>query len=281
MIRSLRFVMVMFVLVIICGCQIQFSKHETAHSSVLPNTFSILITRDFGTKKIGSYNGTVDNTLNLLSAMKQHFQIKTAYDGTFINAINGLESGYTSKSWTDRKKNDWFFYVNGLLSDNGAGDVFIHHGDLIQWDFHSWGNGKDDIDAMIGSFPQPFIAMNQNQTLQIIYDQGFEKAAEELQFWIATVCSAPIVLTNISDVKIESIETPSFRIVSSVKSDALFRATRSRLNESRPIVWTLEANNEKNARSMITLLSSSSVWHGWAAATLNGSTLIPVEGGND
>ena len=51
---------------------------------------------------------------------------------------------------------DWFYYVNGVEASKGAASTNVHPGDHIWWDRHDWSQ-TDDVPAVVGSFPQPFL----------------------------------------------------------------------------------------------------------------------------
>ncbi len=50
---------------------------------------------------------------------------------------------------------DWFIYLDGILTDQGAGGLRVAGGDRIWWDHHEWGL-TPDVPAVVGSFPEPF-----------------------------------------------------------------------------------------------------------------------------
>ncbi len=51
---------------------------------------------------------------------------------------------------------DWFYYVNGVEASKGAAATNVHPGDHVWWDRHDWSQ-TDDVPAVVGSFPQPFL----------------------------------------------------------------------------------------------------------------------------
>ena len=52
---------------------------------------------------------------------------------------------------------DWFFFVNGIYSDIGAGEAKVHAGDRIWWDYRDWAEAYR-VPAVVGSWPEPFLA---------------------------------------------------------------------------------------------------------------------------
>lgn len=115
----------------------------------------LVVTRDYGKATIFNQWLPVLEKQDALSLTAKYLDVKTSYGGSFINAINGLESGYTGKMALKRQKYDWFFYFNGVLAGTGAGDVKIKSGDVVWWDYHDWGSSTF-TPAIIGAFPHPF-----------------------------------------------------------------------------------------------------------------------------
>lgn len=114
----------------------------------------LLVTRDYGETVIFNQWVAVQDQQKALSLTESYLDVKTSYGGSFINSINGLESGYTGKM-IKKTKQDWFFYINGVLAGSGAADVSIKSGDVVWWDYHDWGSAAF-TPAMIGAFPHPF-----------------------------------------------------------------------------------------------------------------------------
>jgi hypothetical protein len=74
--------------------------------------------------------------------------VGTRYGGGFVESING-RSGNSSRL-------DWFYYVNGVEASIGAASTAVHRGDRIWWDLHDW-SAAEDVPAVVGSFPEPFV----------------------------------------------------------------------------------------------------------------------------
>ncbi len=77
-------------------------------------------------------------------------KVTTRYGGSFVQSIDGISGGGSGGT------SDWFFYVNGIEADKGATSIKVHQGDRIWWDYRDWGV-TDDIPAVVGSFPEPFL----------------------------------------------------------------------------------------------------------------------------
>ncbi|MCW2993787.1 MAG: hypothetical protein JWQ18_1282 [Conexibacter sp.] len=113
----------------------------------------LLVSKDFGAEPLVQTDkpktGGSDTVMRLLQ--RNAPKVTTRFGGGFVQSIAGV-SGGTSGG----KPVDWFFYVNGIQADKGATSVKVHQGDRVWWDHHDWGV-TDDVPAVVGSFPEPFL----------------------------------------------------------------------------------------------------------------------------
>ena len=86
-----------------------------------------------------------------MSLLTRNATVSTRYGGGFVQSIDGLDGGQSGGHSVD-----WFYYVNGIQAAKGAASTNVHPGDHIWWDRHDW-TATDDIPAVVGSFPQPFL----------------------------------------------------------------------------------------------------------------------------
>jgi Domain of unknown function (DUF4430) len=86
-----------------------------------------------------------------MSLLVRNHKVKTRYGGGFVQSIDGHSGGTLGG-----EPIDWFYYVNGVEASRGAADTNVHAGDHIWWDLHDWGQ-TDDVPAVVGSFPEPFL----------------------------------------------------------------------------------------------------------------------------
>lgn len=143
---------------------------------------ALLVTRDFGHQKMfGRTVGLVRDEVGM-EVLFRNLDIQTAYGGGFVNSINGLESGYTFFTGEDRKKHDWFYWVNGILAPVGIAEYRPQPGDVVWWDYHDWGMTMF-IPAVIGSYPQPFRNgfWGKNPGTVVMYTQEYGKEALQLK----------------------------------------------------------------------------------------------------
>lgn len=161
----------------------QNSKNLKASGDIeSPYHVNLIVTNNFGHNKMYSKNvGLVKDEVGM-ELLFRNLNIQTAYGGGFVNSINGLESKYTFFSGADRKKEDWFYWVNGILAPIGVAEYKPVSGDVIWWDYHEW-NTTMFIPAIIGSYPQPFKNGfgGKNPGTAIMYTDDFKNEAEKLK----------------------------------------------------------------------------------------------------
>jgi hypothetical protein len=139
----------------------------------------VIITRDFGQTLLAEKTVEINSKSNAMNTLQQVAQVETGYSGSFVNAIDGLRSAY---SGVNSNKQDWFYYVNGLVANTGAVEYPLYNGDILQWDFHTW-SFRQLIPAMIGHFPQPFLSGSRGRVFPtlVVCQDGLEKAAVDIQ----------------------------------------------------------------------------------------------------
>ena len=151
-------------------------KHESQGEG---SQAALWVTQDFSSSVLLDKQIAVDRNISVLDIIKANLEVDTAYGGGFINAINGLQSGYTGKLFGG-KKMDWFYWVNGIMVAEGAGDYIPMSGDRIWWDYHDWGSGSF-VTAVVGAYPQPFVNGfdGRNEGTLVAYAPGSEAQAEK------------------------------------------------------------------------------------------------------
>jgi hypothetical protein len=85
-----------------------------------------------------------------LQALDRAADIKTRYGGKFVQSVNGIEGSIA-------KRHDWFYFVNGIEAGRGAQEYRLHSGDVLWWDYRDWGRMGQDVSAVVGAFPEPFV----------------------------------------------------------------------------------------------------------------------------
>jgi hypothetical protein len=112
----------------------------------------LLVTEDFGTRPVEELD-TPDSSASdtVMRLLQRNAEVETRYGGGFVQSINGRAGGREAG-----RPKDWFFYVNGVESEEGAASVKVRASDRIWWDRHDWG-ATQRIPAVVGSFPEPFL----------------------------------------------------------------------------------------------------------------------------
>jgi hypothetical protein len=87
-----------------------------------------------------------------MSLLLRNDKVATKYGGGFVQSIGGISGGQE----VGGDPVDWFYYVNGVEAPKGAAATSVHPGDHVWWDLHDWSQ-TDDVPAVVGSFPEPFL----------------------------------------------------------------------------------------------------------------------------
>jgi hypothetical protein len=142
----------------------------------------LIVTKDFGNKVL--YNKVLPyiQDQSVMELMNENLEIKTAYNGGFINSINGLKSGYTETN--SKIKSDWFYYINGFLSQVGSLDYYLKPNDIVVWDYHDW--SKKYVSSLVGAYPYDLINGygDSGNGTEILYTDSFSNEASELKDYL-------------------------------------------------------------------------------------------------
>jgi hypothetical protein len=117
-----------------------------------PSALHLTVTQGFGAAAIGAQGPPrVRGQESAMSLLMRNHKVKTRYGGGFVQSIDGHTGGTRGGDPVD-----WFYYVNGVEAGRGAADTNVHPGDRIWWDLHDWSQ-TDNVPAVVGSFPEPFL----------------------------------------------------------------------------------------------------------------------------
>jgi hypothetical protein len=123
---------------------------------------TLTVTQDFGRDAIGSReDDTVTEGDTVMRLLQRSFEVETAYGGSFVQGIEGIEGGEVRG-----RPVDWFYYVNGLEAGVGAASRKLDDGDRVWWDHHDWGAAMR-VPAVVGSFPAPFDSLVEGKRLPV------------------------------------------------------------------------------------------------------------------
>jgi hypothetical protein len=117
-----------------------------------PAGVRLTVSEDFGNRPlIQRERPEAEGRETVMRLLQRNARVTTRYGGGFVQSIDGRGADRGSG-----RLRDWFFYVNGVESDEGAASVTVHEGDRIWWDRHDWGAAMR-VPAVVGSFPEPFL----------------------------------------------------------------------------------------------------------------------------
>jgi hypothetical protein len=127
----------------LAGCGLQTTQEHTAGQSS-----TILVTRDFGTRRIGGQLiPSVSKKANIVSLTGSVFRVKRTPGGKNVQSINGIEGGGGS---------GWSYWLNGIGGhEHDQASVSMHGGDRLWWDFHDK-RVTEMTNAVVGEYPEPF-----------------------------------------------------------------------------------------------------------------------------
>jgi hypothetical protein len=110
-------------------------------------TATVWVTKDRGAKVLVAE--TVPAGLTAMQALRRVADIDTRYGGRFVQAIEEIEGSVS-------RRQDWFYFVNGIEADRGAAEYRLRAGDVEWWDYRSW-RGRMEQPVVVGAFPEPFL----------------------------------------------------------------------------------------------------------------------------
>ena len=112
---------------------------------------TLRVTRDFGARELGTDSADpIPGGETVMRMLQRDFDVETRYGGGFVQKIDGIAGGRENG-----RPVDWFYYVNGILAEDGAAAHKVAAGDRIWWDHHDWG-ASQDVRAVVGAYPEPF-----------------------------------------------------------------------------------------------------------------------------
>jgi hypothetical protein len=126
---------------------------------------SLLVSRDFGAKQLDSAQiGSIPSGETIMRLLQKRVEVTTRYGGGFVQSIDGLSGGTSGL-----RREDWFYYVNGIEASQGATSRKVKPGDRIWWDHHDWGAAMR-VPAVVGSFPEPFVSGTEGERIPVRID---------------------------------------------------------------------------------------------------------------
>lgn len=127
-----------------------------------PGAIHLTVTEDFGARPVGDQGPPkARGQETVLSLLMRNRTVTTRYGGGFVQSVDG-HAGTTRGG----EPADWFYYVNGIEASKGGASTQVHAGDHIWWDLHDWSQ-TEDVPAVVGSFPEPFLNGSEGKRLPV------------------------------------------------------------------------------------------------------------------
>ena len=143
-----------------------------------PDTVRLTVTDGFGSRTlVENPRPEVDGSDTVMRLLQRNAKVRTRFGGGFVQAIGGLSGGRSGG-----RPVDWFFYVNGVLAEEGAAATNVRAGDRVWWDRRDWGV-TNAVRAVVGSFPEPFVhgIDGERVATRIECDQDVDAACDVVQ----------------------------------------------------------------------------------------------------
>lgn len=124
---------------VLAGCGGDGRAHGTA---------TLWVTRDRGAHVV--YAGRVPAGLDAIQVVERKLKVTTRYGGRYLQSIDGVEGSLAAQR-------DWFYFVDGVEGGRSAAEVTVHAGDNVWWDYRHWTPATEEIPAVVGAYPEPFL----------------------------------------------------------------------------------------------------------------------------
>ncbi len=160
----------------------------------------VTVTRSFGRVVLRDRTVELRRGSDAMRALQEAAEVRTAYGGGFIEAVDGLESAYGKGPGGTGEKLDWFFYVNGQMADVGAAAYQVRDGDWLVFDYHRW-DLSPFTPALAGCFPPSFLNGygGPPRGVGVLYAAGWEEEARELARALEDAGAGPCVPAEIGE----------------------------------------------------------------------------------
>jgi len=182
-------------------------------------TVRVVATRNFGQELMFDETLELPTATPAMTALESIADVETAYGGGFVNAINGVSSGFTG---TQQTMTDWFLYINGIQARTGALDYALNDGDIQHWDFHVWGF-RQSVPAIIGDFPEPLghgYGGKVSPTL-IAHADDLAKEAAELENQLSQLGVNNISTKRLSELSADEKESANLILLGTIDSELI------------------------------------------------------------
>lgn len=129
-------------MVVLSGCGLGAGSQE--------GSAELLVTRDYGSDVLVEQTlGDLTESEDAIRVLDDNADVETRYGGAFVQSVDGIDGGTPG-----RRSYDWFFSVNGIVSEVGGAESPVDAGDEVWWDYRDWTDAME-IGAVVGAFPAP------------------------------------------------------------------------------------------------------------------------------
>ena len=166
----------------------------------VPGNITLYITSEFG--QVLHQNATFDPSLGLttMEMVRNMTQIETSYGGMFLSGMHGLESDVS-------RRLDWFFYVNGAFMDRGLVTYVPKRGEVVQVDYHFWGNYAA-YPGFLSGYPRRFqVGLDGKRwNLTIASGELHEEAVSSYAGALSTFCNCSVITVDPGVSSLDEVE---------------------------------------------------------------------------
>ncbi len=208
--RTFSFILIAIFAASLFGCS-SHSSTPTSGDGASNYKVTLVVSKDFGKELILERKIEIKAGTNAIDALRIVASIKTEYGGSFISSINGIVSS---------SKSDWFFYINGISANVGAGDYVLRDGDIEHWDFRDW-SYLQSVPAIIGDYPQPFLSgfKGNKAPVVVLYEEAFAEEAESLAESLTKAGVAQVTAIPAGQLSAESKTKSNLIIIAGIQND--------------------------------------------------------------
>lgn len=211
--RYVKISLLLFCILGLSGCtQSPLATLTTSENTPAVNINThLVISTDFGKNIIFDEELEITLGTNTLEVLEGNVDFTTAYGGGFLTSIEGIKSGFLKQPI---EREDWFLYINGILSNVGGFSYNIQEGDVIHWYYRDWGF-REAVSAIISDFPAPleFGYGGKNVPTTIWYEDGWKDEAKQLQKSLTTSGVSEVIIRNSSDISTHETENNHLIII--------------------------------------------------------------------
>jgi len=166
----------------------------------VPGNITLSITSEYG--QVLHQNATFDPSLGLttMEMVRNMTQIETSYGGMFLSGMHGLESDVS-------RRLDWFFYVNGAFMDRGLVTYVPKRGEVVQVDYHFWGNYAA-YPGFLSGYPRRFqVGLDGKRwNLTIASGELYQEAVSSYAGALSTFCNCSVTIVDPQVTGLDEVE---------------------------------------------------------------------------